>query len=241
MAHVRLTLAGPSVTLQTADTVEVLRLATAYLDAVRRAAAIVSKGVMPAFDLPIFKDGSVDTITEVRSNPAQARLGQNEVHRSLLEPKAVPPGLRTAVADLREVLLDVPDDCSVKANGLADTIDLTDLVRGVHRPTVNVSETLRVRVIKAGGRPKNASVRLDSPGEGEFTLRASESLAKEAGSILYSNVDIEADLVRAADDPSMPIVRGRLRAIHRLGAGPTLEELRAWYNEAHPLGVSTDD
>ena len=58
--------------------------------------------------------------------------------------------------------------------------------------------TLPARVVKVGGR--EPSVRFDSPLESEeFTLRASEDLARALGNQLYREVEISAQIERGRD------------------------------------------
>lgn len=93
-------------------------------------------------------------------------------------------------------------------------------------PTWTTSlEVFRATPQRAGGA--KPAVRFRAPTEPRaFTLRATEALARELGGLLYTEVEIEAEVVRAADGT---IEDGTLRSVTRLSDAPPLEAWTSWY------------
>jgi hypothetical protein len=243
MTELKLELKGDGVTLDTADAAEVLPILVAYLEAVRVVAISSANGdesTAPRFELPRWYSSSIGSGCGIRNNEDAARQATKVVHENLTTPWKLAPGANGAVANLRDHLRELPDGVSVVVNGLAERVDITAIARGINRPVAFGQETLRAYVVKAGGtRP--ASVRFRSVSDGAFTLRASAALAQLAGKLLYEPVDVEAEIYRALDLEGMPIMRGRALKILAVASGPTLSELREWYDRAFPDGVSLDE
>jgi hypothetical protein len=242
MAEIKLTVEAPNLHIDNADATTVLRLLAAYLTALSQIAGSVAKGANGLnFSLPRWENGSVRAVCESQNDPSLVAKTQRTLAVYLENPSRAPHGTRTSLNELRQVIEEFPDDTMVVANGIGAATNLTEIVQCLSRRTITVHETIRARITKVGGRPRSF-VRVASASEGsDFSLRASEPVAREAGKSLYEIVEIEAELVRLLDDDDMRIVRGRALSLTLLRPGPTLEELRRWFTTTHPTGVALDN
>jgi hypothetical protein len=98
-------------------------------------------------------------------------------------------------------------------------------------------ETLRAVPVRVGGA--EPAVRLRAPTEPRtFTLDATEDQARELGSHLYREVEVEAEVVRSE---SGEIESGRLLAFYELDPTPDVEAWGAWYRTSAARFDDVDD
>ena len=90
-------------------------------------------------------------------------------------------------------------------------------------------EAFRARVIRAGGKKPRVQVVADGQ---VISLDASSDLAVRAGGLLYQDVEIEAELVRAATPPMFPVLSGQMTRIEPLAKQDPVEAWDAWYAAA---------
>ena len=215
---------------ETADGRAVLRVLSAYLEAIGLASDH-AKLHPPAFGLPVFGSGSLPSLIPVRDNPESVRRGAAKVV-DVLRGEPAPRGLGSAISELRDAVLSLPETMTLVANGLGPPVDLCAHARGVGRPTMTGVEDLRVVVRRAGGSDKSTTIRFRSEVDkgAFFTLRASRTLTQMAGAHLFNLVAIRATVTRATDNDDLPVLGGSVEELRPLGVGPSFEDLKRWYD-----------
>lgn len=174
----------------------------------------------------------IDKCTALATRPdnlSLARAHASESLQLLLSPHRPKFGVLQRVLEARKALADLPDTYSVSVR----VSDLHAPLPHRHPEALTLPtaiEVLRVRPIRAGGR--NATVKFESVLEGQsFTLKTTPAMARRLGALLYTEVDLEATVVRAVDGR---ILDGRILDAHELGnrGRSALEEWFAPYAEA---------
>lgn len=92
-----------------------------------------------------------------------------------------------------------------------------------------IGEVLRGKVLRAGGTKPRIQLLID---EKIVSLDVTTSLAQEAGTHLYSEVEVDADLVREARPPVNPIVSGRVTRLVPVEDVDPVEAWDRWYEAA---------
>lgn len=140
-----------------------------------------------------------------------------------------PRKLQAPIGRLRKALAAVPKEISVSAMRGAEVVSLSETVRQAPPDEMKSPEAFRARIIRAGGKKPRVQV----VAEGQMiSLDASPELAVRAGSMLNQDVEIEAEVVRAAMPPAFPILFGHMIRIEPLANQDPLEAWDAWYAAA---------
>jgi hypothetical protein len=155
-----------------------------------------------------------------------ARMAPTYLERRDVGPKSV--RLRAKrLASALENLAALPTEVKCHLRGAVD-VSLSDLAHAPPAPTVRAVESFRARILKAGG--VSPRVQLKVAGHARpVTLEAPEPLAKLAGSTLYAEADVTAQIERTEDDR---VLHGTLDELRILEAGDPVAAFDRWYEQA---------
>ena len=205
------------------DPALVLALAGAYVDALRALAA--------AHDLSLdlrglqIRDRCVEVAFGV-NKLTPAREAARQVDLALASPDR-PRGAIGAIDRLRDALAAVPPTVAVTVSaGQGWTRPLTLHAPEVAPPALELV-TLRVVPVRAGGA--DPVVRFHAEREADFSLSASEDLTRGLGSLLYREVEIEAEIAR---DAAGAINGGRVLAFEPVDSGDPVAAWDSWFKQS---------
>jgi hypothetical protein len=211
-------------TPETVDTNMALRLASAYFDHLRRVSD--AKTLDLSFQGLTVRKKCV-RIEAMPNSLSVARAAAERTARIVRLAEPVPVGLEQATERLRHELRSLP--ASLRAKTVAGKWQ-----RALRAPEPDAMPgpweitELRITVVRVGGSEPTLTCASGSE-VGSFTLRVSQDQARRLGAMLYSEVDVEAEIHR---DESGHISWGRVMTIHELDSSPPSEAWRRWFASA---------
>jgi len=151
-----------------------------------------------------------------------ARSARAITNRSTTAPRGATKAVERARAGL--VALDLPPGgAKVQCAGRDLQLDLEEPTESPPRESM---ESLRVRVLRVGGREPRVAVE-DVILRERFTLRTTEAKARQAAENLYQDVQVDVHISRDAD--GNVVKDGRLLSVREVAPlGSAIETWRAW-------------
>lgn len=208
---------GDPLTPRSADPIQVLPFAAAYLESLQAMAAdddepFAVKGIELRKGSVEFAFG-VDNLTHVQHLARQ-------VARALPLADAPPPirRLRATVARLPEGL-----NAEVRVGAWKDEVISSDLIE--QQPLRELT-TFRGELLRVGGVRPAMRFRSD---ERDFSLEASKEQLRQLGKHLYHQVEVEAEVER---DELGNIIGGRVLEVAIVTEGDALNAWQRWFNES---------
>lgn len=207
---------GDPLTPRSADPIQVLPFAAAYLESLQAMAAdddeqLSVKGIE-------IRKGSVEFAFGVENLTRMQHLAR-QVARMMPLADAPPPirRLRATVARLPEGV-----NAEVRIGAWKDAVISSDLIE--QQPLRELT-TFRGELLRVGGvRP---AVRFRSD-ERDFSLEASKEQLRQLGKHLYHQVEVEAEVER---DELGNIIGGRVLEVEIVTEGNALNAWQQWFNE----------
>ncbi|AKU99602.1 hypothetical protein AKJ09_06266 [Labilithrix luteola] len=137
-----------------------------------------------------------------------------------------PPGIRSRAKRLATALARL-ESVTAHLRG-AVVAALSELAEAPPAPTVVAIESFRAKILKAGGLAPRVQLKLAGSGR-PITLAAPEGLARLAGTSLYAEVDVTAQIERTADDR---VLHGLLTSLRVMESGDPVAAFDRWYERA---------
>ncbi|MBS2013534.1 MAG: hypothetical protein JST00_11635 [Deltaproteobacteria bacterium] len=167
--------------------------------------------------------GTQDPSAAQRAGIEAARSAPAYLERRDVGPQAV----RVRAKKLASALSRLPTDVKAHLRGSVDA-SLSELAEAPPAPTVRAVESFRARILRAGGLTPRVQLKLagyDRP----VTLEAPEDLAKLAGTTLYAEADVTAQIERTAEDR---VIHGVLTDLRILESGDPVAAFDRWYERS---------
>ncbi len=221
---------GPGVHPETADVPAVLELAAAFFQLV--AANANEAGGIKLTNIKIY-----DKCLAIAALPDRLDLAKTCAQYAVeqISGGEVPKGCGKHVERARAAIIHLPTDHHVKVlvgpwHG--------NVVAEKQRSAEPINETISIRAIPiriGGNRP---AVRFRCELEDEFTLMATQEQARDIGSCLYREIDIDASVQRDAEGT---IVGGQLVSFERLSESDPRPAWREWFCSVGGDDIDFDD
>lgn len=212
---------GPGVSPETVDAPVVLDLAASFFLLVRGNAAEATQAISLRGLEVIDKCMGIAVPVDA---PELVWPYVEEARRQLLGQQMAPRGLGSIVERGRAALRKLPHGQTARVL-LGERHSNLALDDGSDQQPLDSILSVRAVVMRVGGR--SPAVRFVSQFEDEpFTLQVSRKLARELGSMLYQEVDIEARVSRDADGK---IERGKLERFDPVDGGDPRPAWRDWF------------
>jgi len=231
---------GSGVEPDSTDARRILRSALAYIEALAELAALQSPSKQsPKMTFEAVSKGSVVYSCKMHTD-ADPRKLLPDLSFMIASPAKAPMKLRGKIQAVSETTRQLgPILFNVATKDFSDSV--TEAVNKAIRPLLRSRETLRVKVVRAGGNLPKVTL-LSMMDSCEFSVDTDELTVRKIGAYVYQEVEADLSLERS-QDPPFAIGGGKLIDFVPLSDGDPVTEWDEWYqNSDRPWqGMSVEE